>query len=198
MMTDVVQVEHVTLWRQGVRLEGNLHLTPHHIIYTYHPLDSTAVSSSPRKAGKSQTREVWITYPMVSYCTYRSGRSSAAAQQSPSIRLRCRDFAFVAFHFRTEKAAQDVFDSIRSLTCKLGRIEKFYAFSYRPQAPERETNGWDVYDAKREWRRMGISSKEADRGWRVTEINRDYQVPRASQNLERRDLLVSMLTRFYW
>ncbi|KAK5186095.1 phosphatidylinositol-3-phosphatase ymr1, partial [Cryomyces antarcticus] len=71
--------------------------------------------------------------------------------------------------------ARDVYDSIKSLTCKLGRVEKLYAFTYRPQPPEKDVNGWELYDAKREWRRLGISEKDADKAWRISEINADYE-----------------------
>ncbi len=111
---------------------------------------------------------------MIAFCTYRP--APAASHQAPSIRIRCRDFTFVAFHFTSEAKARDVYDSIKSLTCKLGRIERLYAFSYCPQPPEKEVNGWELYDARREWKRLGISQKDVDRGWRISEINVDYQV----------------------
>lgn len=31
-----------------------------------------------------------------------------------------------------------------------------------------------MYDAKSEWRRQGVSEKSADRGWRISNINKDY------------------------
>ncbi len=157
------------MWRQGVRVEGTLHLTSHHLIFSYPPPPADEAS-----AAKPRPRELWITYPMIAFCTYRP--APPASHQAPSIRLRCRDFTFVAFHFLSESKARDVYDSIRSLTCKLGRMEKLYAFSYKPQGPEREVNGWEIYDAKRELKRLGVSSKDVDKGWRISEINVDYQV----------------------
>ena len=55
-------------------------------------------------------------------------------------------------------------------------MEKLYAFSYQPQRPEKEVNGWTVYDARREWRRLGVSEKSTDKGWRISNINTDYAV----------------------
>ena len=75
-----------------------------------------------------------------------------------------------------EKKARDVYDSIKAWTCKLGKIEKLYAFSYLPQKPEKDVNGWAVYNARQEWRRQGISEKGTDKGWRVSTINTDYGV----------------------
>ena len=157
----------MTLLRQGIKLEGTLHLTPHHLIFSYTP-PQTQPTSRPK------SRELWITYPMIAFCCYRP--APPASHQSPSIRLRCRDFVFVAFHFLAESKARDVYDSIKSLTCKLGRIERLYAFSYRAQGPEKEANGWDVYDARREFGRQGIGEKSTDKGWRISKINTKYEV----------------------
>lgn len=69
-----------------------------------------------------------------------------------------------------------MYDSIKAWTCKLGRIEKLYAFTYQPQKPEKDVNGWTIYDAKQEWKRLGISEKGTDKGWRISKINTDYGV----------------------
>lgn len=67
-----------------------------------------------------------------------------------------------------------MFESIRSLTCRLGAIDKLYAFTYKGNKPEQAVNGWELYDAKAEWKRQGISEKGVDRGWRISKINTDY------------------------
>ncbi|KAF2183234.1 phosphatases II [Zopfia rhizophila CBS 207.26] len=166
----VSKVEDVTVWRRGVRLEGTLHLMPHHIVFSYIPLPPPE-SSPPAK--QPRPKEMWITYPMISYCVYRP--TPPVSHQAPSIRLRCRDFTFFAFHFLEEKKARDVYDSIRALTCKLGRLDKLMAFTYKPKAPEDQLNGWEIYDARREWKRLGISPKDSEKGWRISDINRDYK-----------------------
>lgn len=117
-----------------------------------------------------------------------------ASHLPSSIRLRCRDFTFVCFCFADEKKARDVYDSIKAWTCKLGRIEKLYAFSYQPQRPEKEVNGWNVYDARREWRRLGVSEKSTEKGWRISNINTDYAV--GPQHLEDQNC-VSQLSSFH-
>lgn len=85
-----------------------------------------------------------------------------------------------------------MYDSIKAWTCKLGRIEKLYAFSYQPQQPEKEVNGWEIYDARREWKRLGISEKGADRGWRISTINTDYGV-RSGTSLDEEKALTSLV-----
>ncbi|KAL1618693.1 phosphatidylinositol-3-phosphatase ymr1 [Diplodia seriata] len=87
----------------------------------------------------------------------------------------CRDFTFFSLHFRKEADARDVYDTIRCLTCKVANVEKLYAFSFRSPEPERAIGGWKIYDPRREFKRMGISAKDSDKGWRITEINNDYQ-----------------------
>lgn len=65
---------------------------------------------------------------------------------------------------------------LKNLTCKRGQLEKLYAFSYTPPPPEVNLKGWDLYDPRKELARLGISANSADKGWRITEINRDYSV----------------------
>ncbi len=76
---------------------------------------------------------------------------------SSSIRLRCRDFNFVTFNFADDKQAREAFEIMRNRACRLGSIDKLYAFQYAPAQAEKAFNGWDVYDARAEFRRQGIS-----------------------------------------
>ena len=168
----------IKLLRRGQSVGGNLHLTPHHLIFCHNPdpTTETVEDSMSEKAHKARPKELWITYPIIHICTLRP--SPPASHLPSSIRLRCRDFTFVCFCFSDEKKARDVYESIKAWTCRLGKIEKLYAFSYQPQKPEKDVNGWKIYDAKREWKRMGVSDKGVDRGWRISSINTDYSVRR--------------------
>ncbi|RHZ59738.1 phosphatidylinositol-3-phosphatase YMR1 [Aspergillus thermomutatus] len=56
----------------------------------------------------------------------------------------------------------------------LGRIDKLYAFTYQPPPPEREYNGWELYDARKEWTRQGVGCDGNSNGWRISEMNMDY------------------------
>lgn len=80
----------------------------------------------------------------------------------------------MSFNFTDDKEAREAFEFIKTRTCRLGSIEKLYAFKYEAPPPEKVINGWDLYDAKAEFRRQGISEKAADRGWRISSINKDY------------------------
>ncbi|RYP08287.1 hypothetical protein DL764_002021 [Monosporascus ibericus] len=73
-----------------------------------------------------------------------------------------------------ELQARETFEWIRHHTCRLGSIEKLYAFSYQPLKAEKSLDGWQLYDPRTEFRRQGISTKSVDRGWRISTINKDY------------------------
>jgi len=166
---DTVQVIHnVQGIYGGQATKGTLRLTDFHMVFCAPvgpPANDTA--STPPK-----TRERWLTYPMLCYCALRP--TPPTSRQAPSVRLRCRDFTFVTFNFTENEAAREAYDFIRGRTCKLGTVEKLFAFSHKPLKNEREVNGWEIYDPKAEFRRQGISEKLADRGWRITHINKDY------------------------
>lgn len=161
-----MQVENVTLCRRGEQTTGTLHLTQHHLIFSFIP-PTTEQTAKPRP------KELWTTYPIISYCSFKP--VPAIYRQPSSIRMRCRDFTYLAFQFDNEDTARDVYETIKSLTC-LTRIDKLYAFKYSPPPAEKEVNGWDVYDARLEFKRMGISPKLPDRGWRLSDLNKDYAV----------------------
>ena len=113
--------------------------------------------------------------------------SSDVAQPSdsgrqPAIRIRCRDFKMMAFHFHetntgspADEVARQVFYVLRNRGC-VNKIEDVHAFHYRPQDEERNEFRID-YDARREYARLGISGKAADgpgAAWRISDINHDY------------------------
>lgn len=155
-------------------MEGTFHLTQHHLIFRYvrPPRDGQPIDPSK----DPEYLESWFTYPMISFCTYRPPHPGS--RQSPTIRLRFRDFVFIALHFVEERAARDVYDSIKSLSCRRGKVEKLPAFTYQPSkgSPEEKIDGWTVYDPRKEFKRMGISAKDTDKGWRISTINHDYKV----------------------
>ncbi|EPE09859.1 protein phosphatase [Ophiostoma piceae UAMH 11346] len=172
-------VENVHALASGTSTLGTLKLTNFHIIFSAPvpapppppPKDDTP-NDKPHPAPPVRYRESWITYPIISLCTFRP--TPAASGIPSSIRLRCRDFNYVCFNFADDKQAREAFEFIRNRTCRLGSIEKLYAFSYTPPRQEKEVRGWAIYDTRAEFRRQGISEKLPDRGWRISTINKDY------------------------
>lgn len=165
----LVQIPDVEAIRGGELHKGDIHLAEHHVIFVM-PNNPPAGVKLPPDAPK--TRELYIAYPILNHCNFRP--SPPASGRPSTIRIRCRDFMFISFHFKDDVSAREVFEFIRNRTCRLGSIEKLYAFSYQPLKQEKPFNGWELYDTKAEFRRQGISSKSHDRGWRISNINKDY------------------------
>lgn len=165
------QVEDVEFWRKGHGVTGTLHVTPHHLIFQYVP-PSPADKSAGSKASNPRPKEVWTAYPIIQTCVLSLTHPTSGAK--PSIKLRGRDFTFVRFFLKTEQAARQVYDSVRNFTCRLGKIDKLYAFDYQPPKQEKEVNGWHLYDAEKEWARQGVGTSAT--GWRVSNVNIKYEV----------------------
>ncbi|KAI5781664.1 protein phosphatase [Peziza echinospora] len=111
--------------------------------------------------------EMWITYPIIQSVTRLPMTSSGYS----ALRIRCRDFNFITFNFTSDRECRDVFESVRALTVG-GSLEKLYAFYFNPPPPEKAVNGWKIYDALKEYERMGVGSRTKD--WRISKINIDY------------------------
>lgn len=166
----LLKVEDVDCWRGGRNVYGTLHVTADHLIFSYNlPLADAQQASRARPQSKTN----WIAYPMIAHCKYRPAPTTHTRSV---LRIRCRDFTFVAFYFNIEIEGRNTYDMLKNLTCKRGQLEKLYAFSYIPPPPEVNLKGWDLYDPRKELARLGISANSADKGWRITEINRDYSV----------------------
>lgn len=100
----------------------------------------------------------------------------------PALRLRCKDFQILAFHFHAssskqslDDAAREAFFEIRSRCC-IDELEDLYAFHFKPP-PEEKSVDLGPYDARREFARMGIGAKAADgpgAAWRISDINHNY------------------------
>lgn len=164
-------IENVQGINGGQTTNGTLRLTDFHVVFCA-PIEPAASSSETTPATPPKTRERWLTFPIFSHCTFRP--TPQGSRQASSIRIRCRDFTFVTFNFASAEAAKEVFEFIKVRTCKLGTVERLFAFSHKPLKNEREVDGWHIYDPKAEFRRQGISEKLPDKGWRVTHINKDY------------------------
>lgn len=158
----------MTAVARGETTIGCLKLTDHHLIFTAPPHKSDF--AKPQEA--ERPREIWLAYPMLLGGEFRPTAPGSGSQ--PGMRLRARDFYFINLHFTDNKTAQDAFSFIKTRTCRLGSIEKLYAFSYKPHPKERHVRGWELYNIRDEFRRQGISDKLQDRGWRITDINKDY------------------------
>ncbi|KAK9456608.1 protein-tyrosine phosphatase-like protein [Dipodascopsis uninucleata] len=150
----ISQVSDVEMVRRGSNSRGTLFLTTHHLIFR---------ENEPSK------REVWICYPILALVERRPFSSFTGFS---ALRLRCRDFAFIALHFKTDNDCKEVYDTLMTFTC-IRSVEKLYAFYYRPGSLERAVNTWNFYDPIKEFERMGVGKWVST--WRFTSINEGYQ-----------------------
>ncbi|KAJ1986568.1 phosphatidylinositol-3-phosphatase ymr1 [Dimargaris cristalligena] len=148
----VTKVERVRLLRGNARSIATLHLTTHHLIFV------------------QPGEELWVCFPMI-HCVELQPASNTIPHASLSI--RCRNFVFLTLFFEQESDLRDVFLSIQKLTC-INSVEQLYAFVYQPRPPFTYDQGWQIYDAAREFRRQGVDALESR--WRITEVNRDYEL----------------------
>lgn len=195
----IAKVDDISLYKRGQSVNGSLHLTTHHLIFTLPPPGPGETASG--------SRELWLCYPMIEKVEFKLGSSllyldlannNAASSlvgttnadsidmqmigpkrgsdtkqvqlyDGACLRIRCRDFTFLSFDFPDVKQCNDAFESIMKLTC-LDSIDKVYAFIYTPLKIEQPFNGWEIYNPLEEFKRQQV------KGWRLTRLNEDYKL----------------------
>ncbi|KAJ1657691.1 phosphatidylinositol-3-phosphatase ymr1 [Dispira simplex] len=148
----ITKVERVRVIRGGLRSLATLHLTTHHLILA------------------QSHDELWLAYPLI-HSVELQPTSNISSQAL--LTIKCRNFVFITLFFEQERELREVFRSIQRLTC-VERIEQLYAYFYQPRPPLTWDKGWELYDAIREFARMGVT--EANGPWRITRANADYQL----------------------
>ncbi|KAJ2828366.1 phosphatidylinositol-3-phosphatase ymr1 [Coemansia erecta] len=92
-----------------------------------------------------------------------------------AIRVRCHHFLFVTLRCADVRQLYDVFATMKHLAC-VSSLKRLYAFDYRPEQKEEDVQK-TIYDAHTEFRRMGVGLKGGvGQHWRVSEINRGFQL----------------------
>jgi myotubularin-related protein 6/7/8 len=119
MLSLTLQVDRVQYNKPGLRVEGTLHLTAHHLIFKY-----------PDPSGD---QEIWVSldilpdltlllmdlkvpYPLISTVV----RLPLSLYGQSPIAFRTRTFEYFTLVFNKDKDAYDVFESVKELTvtCK--------------------------------------------------------------------------------
>eukprot|EP00026_Physarum_polycephalum_P009588 Phypoly_transcript_09716.p1 GENE.Phypoly_transcript_09716~~Phypoly_transcript_09716.p1 ORF type:complete len:414 (+),score=31.41 Phypoly_transcript_09716:102-1244(+) len=85
------------------------------------------------------------------------------------IEFYCRDMRTEIFGFTNDAVVDKVVEMSHKLMFH-DNIPDFFAFAYNARYPKQ--NGWEVYDALKEYSRIGIP----DSSWRITDINSKYSV----------------------
>src|SRR5436305_5950274 len=95
------QVANVERLSRGQVHLGTLHLTAHHLIFSFHEND--------------KHHEMWVAYPTIHTVERRLPLSLGI--EGCALRFRCRDFNFFTLTFKSDVEGKDVFESVRELTC---------------------------------------------------------------------------------
>ncbi|EPX73050.1 myotubularin family phosphatidylinositol-3-phosphatase [Schizosaccharomyces octosporus yFS286] len=152
----VAKVENVKFLNKGNEINGTLHLTAYHSIFS-------------DIEGK---REIWTAYSMINFVRL------CLNERTYCIRVQCRDFVFYCLKFQSSKDAMDVYDTLRELT-SVTSVNRLYAYHYMPTGEEGKVkSGWDLFLLENEYRRMGVGNSNSAEGagtnWRLTKINENY------------------------
>ncbi|KAH9989088.1 protein-tyrosine phosphatase-like protein [Russula compacta] len=148
----IPKVSNVLCGKSGRASPGTLHLTAHHLIFSY------ADDTQP---------ELWVAYPLINLVT---GLPQTLSGQCP-ISFRCRTFETFSLSFERDTDAADVFESVKELTVA-NSVTQLYAFYYTPSPPLTISDGWNLYSPREEFGRMGVGTRS--KAWRLTDINKDY------------------------
>ncbi|RDX46872.1 phosphatases II [Lentinus brumalis] len=148
----VTKVEGVLCTKGGSTSSGTLHLTAHHAIFHFD------------EAGRE---EMWVPYPLISLVS----RMPMTLHGRCPLTMHTRTFETMFLSFASEKDAIDVFESVKELTVATS-VNQLYAFYYVPNPPFAVNNGWNLFNPREEFGRMGVGTRS--KAWRFTTINNDY------------------------
>ncbi|CCK69875.1 phosphatidylinositol-3-phosphatase YMR1 KNAG_0D01230 [Huiozyma naganishii CBS 8797] len=183
----VAKVDNVILHKKGIPQRGTLHLTTHHLIFSY-----TVTSTD-------DTNEFWFPYPMINAVFKNRSSALTSKRDDPilasqpakdtlnwisenvdlwsmtNIKVIGKDYTVFSLDFVSTHEASDVFDSLLRLTV-LEDIRQLYAFIYVPNERETQFNSWTLYDVSKEAERQGLKLGQDSCPWRITDINQEYKL----------------------
>lgn len=147
------------------------------------PTFGTSGFERPERPSTDSSRLAPYSTPPRPSSPVRAYEPAAAydSARQPVIRMRRKDFQMMALHFNSgssdmsaDEAARQAFHVLRKRCC-INKIEALHAFQYQPHKDE--TRATPIYDARREYARMGVGPKAAEgpgAAWRITDINQNY------------------------
>ncbi|KAH9009888.1 Myotubularin-like phosphatase domain-containing protein, partial [Lactarius pseudohatsudake] len=176
----IPKVSNVLCSKSGRTLPGTLHLTAHHLIFSYDD-DSQSEMWASRCPHVPPTFYLTplcdpgqVAYPLINHVNRLPQTLSG---QCP-ISFRCRTFETFSLSFEQDAEATDVFETLlsarakRLAACVVDSVTQLYAFNYTPSPPLTASNGWNLYSPREEFGRMGVGKRS--KAWRFTDINKDY------------------------
>ncbi|CDF90290.1 ZYBA0S06-05138g1_1 [Zygosaccharomyces bailii CLIB 213] len=180
----IARVENVLLHRKGLIIQGTLHLTTHHLIFTSNCL----------------SKEFWFSYPTIASVFKNVGSTLITKLDKKgdlpqneynsealrtyyedkdlwsfiNIKIIGKDYTIFSLDFLNDREAKDVYESLLKLTV-LDEVSQLYAFIYSPTDAESHFNGWNLYNVEVEFKRQGLRLDSAECPWRISTINQDYK-----------------------
>lgn len=149
----VPKVENVCLvdrFSARKKVVGTLYLTSTHVIFV----------------DPEGHKETWISHMHIGSVE----KKTATANGCP-LQIRCKNFLNVTFIIPRERDCQDVCSSLITLS-QPENLEDLYAFHFTASDATNRQNGWDFFDLKSEYLRMGVPNDN----WILSTINKDYEL----------------------
>ncbi|KAK4688239.1 myotubularin-related protein 6/7/8, partial [Tremellales sp. Uapishka_1] len=168
----VAKVDNVLLWRQLLpsppgpsprhqRLQGTLHLTPHHLIF-----------SPSADSDNASLAEIWISYPTITLLTRLP--QALGGLYPMQINTKLFESFTLIFERDREGGAEDVWQSVKDCSVA-SSVEQLYAFFYTSPSSSSTPGpgpGWSTFNPRQEFARQGLGTRT--KAWRFTDINRNY------------------------
>ncbi|GAA5964722.1 hypothetical protein JCM3765_004368, partial [Sporobolomyces pararoseus] len=156
---------------------GSLHVTTHHLIFDRSfrepPGGLGEKGEEEQKRGESGDQ---LLIPLSLLHSVTRNPPSFTGQPNPML-IRTRDFITVSIQVLTQEEVDRLFETIKQVCerIQLGGLQNRWAFSISSDdKARRETRrGWEIYDPKKEFERMGIGKKT--KTWRYTNLNTDFK-----------------------
>lgn len=193
----VARTSNVILHKNGKAAIGTLHLTAHHIIFSSEELTSEIWVPCPmvntvfKNTGSTLLSRYADLDELQTTELPQADTPAKLAQLKKklqwyqdndmwtvtNIKIICKDYSVLSVDFPLASIANDVYDSLFSLTV-LSSVKQLYAFLYTPNETEKKLDGlsWELYDANHEWKRQGLDMDDPDCHWRQTDVNSSYAI----------------------
>jgi len=124
------------------------------------------------------------------------GHQSSKQQNNYGIVISCKDGRRLRFASTTENhSRRQIFESIQKHAFPASYKETFFAYNFKYHDNLNGFDGWSIYDAEAEYKRMGVLDSEE---WRLTDLNKDNKfcdtypkllaVPRVTKDDDLRDI----------
>ena len=165
--------EHVTIFlpvkgqKQNVKYSGTLMITNYRILLE-------------RKFQAKDSGADWISVPLTSVSNIIKVKAKERELRKHCLDIFCKSVRKVTVGF-VDSDQRNINFRILMDTISLHTLSALFAFVHATGDFGNELDvpfpGWDIYDAKVEYARMGIMNFNEERyGWRLTNINQNYEI----------------------